>query len=210
MEINNFDQIQKLLEFEGDDTFYLLQIISRKKENPKLVGKNKIHKSYFIRNIKYLCDRMHEIKSLCNTYNARAYINLNPKSFKRMVLDSFSEMSLMVQNETYHKIVSLPETLAGKQVARKGCKKWLLDIDIPHEEFTSDDALNLVDALDECEPIGNKIIDTIITAHGFHVITKPFNLNKFESYRKTHDIVVHKNNPTILYHNYGIKSLKQE
>ena len=49
----------------------------------------------------------------------------------------------------------------------------------------------------------DKIIATIPTLHGYHVITRPFDLLSFS--RLKPEIVVHKNNPTLLYY-YGTDS----
>jgi hypothetical protein len=47
------------------------------------------------------------------------------------------------------------------------------------------------------DPIGSKIVSTVPTKSGYHLITLPFNVQKFRE--KFPDIDVHRNNPTILY-----------
>jgi hypothetical protein len=49
----------------------------------------------------------------------------------------------------------------------------------------------------ECEPDGIKFITLIPSKSGFHIIMKPFNLQKFKS--EYPDVEIHKNNPTNLY-----------
>ena len=48
------------------------------------------------------------------------------------------------------------------------------------------------------EPKGDKILAVIPTLNGVHLITKPFNLQKFKELYPLID--VHKNNPTLLYY----------
>lgn len=51
----------------------------------------------------------------------------------------------------------------------------------------------------KCEPLKQNIKDcyVVLTAHGYHLITAPFNIEKFSN--QFSDIDVHKNNPTLLY-----------
>lgn len=51
--------------------------------------------------------------------------------------------------------------------------------------------------LDNCERESVYLIDEIPTVNGYHLITKPFNLQKFKEIFPYID--VHKNNPTLLY-----------
>ena len=74
-------------------------------------------------------------------------------------------------------------------------RTYLIDVD------TKDIAvMNIIsNCLDQCEPIGiNKVVDVIPSKSGFHIITIPFNVEKFRSLYKE-DIDIHKNSPTILY-----------
>ena len=62
-------------------------------------------------------------------------------------------------------------------------------------------APQIKDIINSVEPIcDNKIIETVPTRHGYHLITKPFNKKAFyEKYNSSIDI--HDNNPTVLYVN---------
>lgn len=82
--IDNFKLIEPLLVFrDGDDTFYHRQIIQRKKDTGSVIKKNyHLIRSYFIQSVDKLRKREEQIKGLCDFFNARAYINLNPKSFR--------------------------------------------------------------------------------------------------------------------------------
>lgn len=57
--------------------------------------------------------------------------------------------------------------------------------------------LGVIAEIESLPPDGTKLIKTISTQNGKHIITKPFRLDAF---KKTFpDIDVHKNNPTVLY-----------
>lgn len=204
MEINNLALIKRYLKFTEDlDTFYFLQIIGRKKENPELGSNNKVYKCYFIKSIAALESVFEEVKLLCKFHNARAYINLNPKSFKMMAMQSFTEMSNMVLNDNFIKIPSMPATIAGKLRATKGNKRWIIDID----GMSIDEAVStkwyseVFTEITKCYPQGEKVLCVIPTISGFHMITTPFNTREFEPFSRKHSIAIHKNNPTILYAN---------
>ena len=42
MQINNFELIKKLLNFDDSDKFYFIQIFKRRKDNPELKVNNKV------------------------------------------------------------------------------------------------------------------------------------------------------------------------
>ena len=76
--IDNFDLIKPLLKFENDDkdTFYFIQILQRKKENPLINRNANVIATYYIRSINHLEKLKKEIILLAKLYNARVYINL--------------------------------------------------------------------------------------------------------------------------------------
>lgn len=88
--IDNFDRIEKYLEFKNpDDDFYFVQIIKRRKDNPnddKREG-NYHNRSWYLGSYKItsadqLMQLKPEITSICDKNNARAYICVNARSKK--------------------------------------------------------------------------------------------------------------------------------
>src|SRR5690606_18040190 len=100
--VDNFDQIANLLSFESEDDFYHLQILMRKKDLPdhKKAKNNNARciKTYYIKNKEYFLEKREEIISLCHMFTARAYINLNRKSFKKASLQLLSEVTTRIIN----------------------------------------------------------------------------------------------------------------
>lgn len=45
---NNFDLVKKMLDFDSSDTYYFLQILKRRKDNPDLGKDMKVIGDYFI------------------------------------------------------------------------------------------------------------------------------------------------------------------
>ena len=86
MKVDNFYLIKKHIHSSDSNEFYMLQIMRRTKDQKGYDGKHKqsIIKSYFISSVEYLESKRDEIVGLCEMFNARAYINLNKKSYKQV------------------------------------------------------------------------------------------------------------------------------
>ena len=199
MKVDNFDLIKKHINTSEDgNEFYMLQIMRRTKDQKGHEGKHKqsIIKSYFISSPEYLEMKRDEIVKLCEMFNARAYINLNKKSYKQVSLKALAILAGKISQEDYN-IKTLFESAAGQTGACDGDKSWIVD-------FDSKDLVELEkikDIINSVEPIcDNKIIETVPTRHGYHLITRPFNKKAFyEKYNSSIDI--HDNNPTVLFVN---------
>jgi hypothetical protein len=79
----------------------------------------------------------------------------------------------------------------GKYLSDKN-KKWIIDVDEKNEALNNE----IIEFINEIQPIGDKLIDTIETKNGYHLIVKPFNP---QSFKHAYAIELHKDNPTILY-----------
>jgi hypothetical protein len=191
---NNFEQIRSLLKLEAD-YFYFIQIIQRKKEIPELGSNNRVIRSYMIDSIEKFDRCRDEIISMCEHFNARAYIHLNRRKWDRISLECLRHNAELIANGQHDAIKSSLETVIGRHNCEpKGGKTWIIDID------TRDEALDR--AVQEfintqCNPVGMKIIANIPTKNGSHLITTPFNSQMFGT--RYPEIDIHKDNPTILY-----------
>jgi tRNA G26 N,N-dimethylase Trm1 len=190
--VNNFDQIRNILEFDNDDIFYHLQILKRRKENPEMDKGTVVIKTYYISSKEYFDSKIEDIINYCNKHNARAYINLNKKSYEVVAFQMLKETADFIQRKKYHSVKNLYDKVCGAY-GGVGDKVWILDID--DVEQVDKSILDFIN--NECEPDGDKIIDIVKTKNGFHVLTKRFNIKKFKE--KYKDIEIHKNNPTVIY-----------
>lgn len=199
--IDNFDKLRKYLVFDRDndpDTFYYVQIIQRRKDEGVTIKKNcKMIRSYYITSLRYWDDHIEQIKELCRTFKARAYIHLNPRSWKKCVLMAFGELATYLRSNQCSSLRKLTEEMAGKYVADGAQKTWIVDIDTKDETFIKE----VSDVVNACMPVGDKVVDLIPTKNGFHLITKPFNIQEFRQTYKEGEIDIQKNNPTLLYFN---------
>lgn len=190
---DNFEQIIKYLNFGSSDDFYYCSIIKRRKENPDLKTNNYMVKSYTMTSIDYLENKKEEIITLCKLHNARAYINLNKRSFEMCAHKSLKKLTDVLLSKSYVSVTRVFDSVASKH-SRDKEKKWLIDID----DQDSPSPLMMSHIEHNCTPYGDKLIGVVRTVNGCHLITKPFNMSEFKV--KYPDVEVKKNSPTLLYY----------
>jgi len=192
--VDNFELISKHLTFNSSDDFYFLQVLVRGKDGHNVSGnnKNRLIKYYTIRSIEDLQKYKSEIKSICDLYNARAYIHPTKRSFKDVAKVVLQETVTTYCSENWIGLKSVYSTACGKSWQTED-KRFVVDIDWPALHL--DEIKNFIE--NNCEPIGSKILYEVPTMNGIHLITSPFNVDKFS--RQFPKIDVHKNNPTLLY-----------
>jgi len=192
--INNLETIKGVMKFDSEDDFYHLQIIKRKKEHPELGSNSMIVKTYYIRSIEYLESKMPEIISLCNLHDARGCINLNRRSFEKIAYQMLIKVTNQIMNRDFKSVRKAYESVCGLHSSEQE-KKWIIDID----EKNPDIITIISNTIKNCEPDRrvDKVVTILETKHGFHLITKPFNVAEFSKFHP--DIDIHKDNPTILY-----------
>ena len=197
--IDNFDLIQDLLEFPNDDEFYYLQIIQREKDGHDITSGSKTIKNYLIDSMDSFNFYKNDIKKLCKSFAARAYINLNRKSHRSVAFHMLELMALYIREGRYSAIRRLHDRCCGMSQVNYD-KIWIIDIDcdaIGKVIHDIHDIMNLINLLNPFDDERNKYICEIPTKNGCHLITRPFELNKFKEIYPYID--VHKNNPTLLY-----------
>lgn len=206
MIVDNTEQIKRLISDCGPGEFYMLNILHRGKDGKtpyepadKKISQQMI-KTFYVSSPEYLENKMQEIKDLCKMYNARAVINLNKKSWKRVALESIGILSNILLKEGkeekwWKNIKSVIDSACGQTGACDGNKTWIIDVDTKDMEVVT----RLQYIVNHCNPmVGDKVKDVIPTVHGYHILTSPFNLKEFkEQYPEKIDI--HENNPTVLY-----------
>lgn len=198
MKIDNSHLIRQLLNFEDDYDVYHLQILKRRKENPE-VKKNAITISVkYIKSLEDFDKQLPFIKRMCEYENARAYINLNPRNLKKIVPGLIKQIGEYMENDNYHSIDRIFETVAGSYKAKKSKRKWIVDIDSKDEKLISEVSDFIYQLYSEVKG-GGEIFTQIPTLNGVHLICTAFNNQKFSN--KFEGIDIQKNNPTLLYFN---------
>jgi hypothetical protein len=196
---DNFEQIEKLLIFDSEDDFYHLQILKRKKENPEIGSNSYVVRTYCIRSKESLMEKRTEITEMCNTHNARAYINLSPRSFEKMAFHTLKKISDIIMNKDYKEVRKAFESVCGTYGNGKH-KRWVIDIDwenFADESIIQTKIIPLLAKLQREAGREKPLLECIPTKNGIHIITYPFDSSTFRYLHPNVDL--HKNNPTILY-----------
>jgi hypothetical protein len=200
--VDNFEQIKKLLTFGNINSFYFVQILQRKKDHPGVVlgGSNnnsRLIKAYYINSVEKLDVHKEEMIKLCQIFNARASINLNPRNYEKVAFRLLQKVADQMSNKDFYNVRTAYDSVCGLYSSEMD-KRWLIDID-------KDDVPELLRIQTTIQDLQESILNrdyciqaVIPTVSGYHIITNPFNLDKFS--KVWPKIEIHKNNPTLLYY----------
>jgi hypothetical protein len=195
--IDNIHLIKPLLNFESEDEFYMLYIFKRKKDQTTDKANHqsvRTVKSYCIESIEQLDNRYEEIKQLCEIFKARAYIHVQKQSHKDIGMNMITELVNRIQAGNI-KQQHVFDSVVGQIKTKE--KRWIVDIDMNSIEAVQRISL----LIDKIRPEGPKTEAVIITKNGYHLITKPFDVQEFNKYMSLQGDVpdIQKKNPTLLY-----------
>lgn len=198
--INNLNIILPLLNFKEEGDFYHILILQRRKDmttNRSNHQSARTIKTYTIRSKEYLEEKFEEIQLLCETFKARAYINLNRMNDGDVALKMIEKLVHCLQNKTTN-VKGVYDSVVGNLPSKE--KRWLVDLDL-NEVMYKDIYINLINKVQPFNNV-NKIITEIPTKNGVHLITHPFNTTSVDTECQKLNIplpIVQKNNPTLLY-----------
>lgn len=207
--IKDFIQSQWCDQFDSfTDLFYMIEIIGRAKDNANI--RSHKFKTYYIKNMEDFDKYDNEIKLLCDTLQMRAYISVNAKSLRKVILNTMAEYANRIAQDNFAKPYSVFDSCAAKYTERAD-QLWIIDVDKEdadnyslNEPMTVDDLVeHYIKIIESCEP-RKKIVTVIPTKSGKHIITHPFNIIEFcarAPRNKPIDAFVKKNNNTLLYEN---------
>ena len=157
--VDNFDKIRSLLKFENEGDCYYVQLLRRQSDDPMTNGKpdpnyhGNMHsrsiKDYFVPSLEYFDQKKEEMKSLCDTFNVRAYIRLNKRNYQQIsfaIMKHITEQ--LVSGQTFNSPFSLVASAAGNCNCAGKDKTWILDLD--EEYVTYKDSI--YEMIVGCEP----------------------------------------------------------
>jgi hypothetical protein len=199
--VNNFDNIRSLLKFPNENSFYFLQILKRRKDNPDL-GKDMVHiADYYIYNLEQFDGLKQRIIDQCNSENARAYFRLNVRDARKVAMQVLKRTVDYIVSENYRAVKNAFASCTGEYHSDPD-KTWIVDVDWKDVPQGKDPDLYLNKIIAKIQELvfetgKDDTIHTLVTKNGIHIISRPFNLKKFREVYPQIDVP--KDNPTILY-----------
>lgn len=198
--VNNFELIGGMLDFSNPDTYYFLQVLKRRKDNPTMEKDMMVIDDYFIYSSRQYDKMRNDVIATCQAHNARAYFRLNKRSIKKSAFQTLKRVTDLIVSENYKDVKSVYSSISGEFCSDED-KTWIVDIDdVTIDGFNhSEEQISVRRFLSELQEEAGRtpMLTFIPTKSGVHIITRPFNLKKFKD--RYPDIDVHKDNPTILY-----------
>jgi len=190
--VDNFDKILPLLT-EVWDTYTIpmsfhVQVLQRSKDGHD--KSTRLIAEWFVgseQRIKFL---MPAIKNLCESYEARCYINLNPKRDETVMWKMLKNIAERLETKSFTPYSMLSSTHDSCQ--GHGIKRWIVDID------NDIDIEKLIFDINRCQSgtPNHNVVAQLPTKNGTHLITHPFNVSQLTL---PEGVEIKKNNPTILY-----------
>jgi hypothetical protein len=199
--INNKNLIIPLLTFPHKDSFYFVQILQRKKDHKgtTLGGSNnnsRLIKAYYITSVEKLEVMWEEMVKLAEVFDARVSINLNPRSFEKTAFACMQKIANQMMNKDFYNVRKAYDSVCGVYQDELD-KRWIIDIDKEDLTYTGN-IHELINSLHkEITNKDYKVLARIPSKSGMHIITNPFNIEKFSQVFPK--IEIHKNNPTNCY-----------
>ena len=195
--IDNIELIKPLLNFETEGDFYMLYVFKRKKDQTTDKANHqsvRTIRSYCIKSVEQLESRYEEIKMMCEMFKARAYIHIQKQNHKDVSLNMMIALANKIQLGQ-HEQQNLFDSVVGQLKTYE--KRWIVDIDTKDTQTIT----KITTLINKIQPEGNKVIATIPTKSGVHLITERFNTQEFSKYMSLGGDVpdIQKKNPTLLY-----------
>ena len=194
--VNNLEVIKEHLIFPNERSFYFIQIIKRKKENPEMTGYSLPVESFYIFSVEQLERVMPHIIEKCEQNRARAYIKMNTLDMQSVALETISVLTQEIRKENWKHISKALNSACGICGKQNGTEKlYLIDIDTKDIDYINEvkNCINLLEPLDKPEKV--KMI--VPTRNGIHFLSTGFNMQKFR--QQYHNIDIHDDGITLLY-----------
>lgn len=194
--VNNFEYIKNKLHFLNEKSFYFIQILKRKKENPELKSYSRPIESFYIFSKEQFERMMPHIIEKCEMNRARAYIKMNCLDAESVMLGQIAELTRIIRDNDWRNMPASLNSACGQCGKQNGNEKlYLVDLD---DEY-SDKVDEIEDYLDSLEPINSysKIKMRVPTKHGTHLLVTGFNKQAF--CQKYPNIDIHDDGITLLY-----------
>lgn len=159
------------------DRYYVVELMRRGKDNPDLPAANYHFRNYYIYSWRDLDRYEKEIKQLCDLLNLRAYGSVGSKRMSQVALDTLAESARRIAAHDYKRFYSIFESCSGKY-CDKQAQLWVVDVDDTKDEQLVRELCQYIRTMES--GYDSPVVYVMPTRTGWHIITRPFNLKRFQ------------------------------
>jgi hypothetical protein len=195
--INNFEIIKNHLIFPNERSFYFVQILKRKKENPEMKSYSLPVESFYIFSLEQFERVMPHIIEKCEQNRARAYIKMNTLDANSVGLEAISVLTQELRQGNWKSLSKAFNSACGICGKQDGTEKLYL-IDVDEKEYNS--VMGIENFINSLNPIDNKnkIKMIVPTKNGWHLLSTGFDMQTFK--QTYNNVDVHKDGIVLLYY----------
>lgn len=195
--LNNFDLIKKHLIFPNERSFYFVQILKRKKENPEMKSYSLPVESFYIFSLEQFERVMPHIIEKCEQNRARAYIKMNTLDANSVGLEAISVLTQELRQGNWKSLSKAFNSACGICGKQDGTEKLYL-IDVDEKEYTN--VMGIENFINSLNPTDNKnkIKMIVPTKNGWHLLSTGFDMQTFKY--TYNNVDVHKDGIVLLYY----------
>jgi len=181
---------------------------SSSKRKSQLEANARCVKTWCISSLESFDNATPNIITTCEAENARAYIHLNARSYRKVSFAVLQNVTKLICDGNYKSVKNTFESACGTSRG-DGKKSWVVDVDDRTSVGFIEDIIKKITA-SHVQP-EDFFCYCIPTPNGLHLITNPFDVNKFHNECNEHNSGwdgstyklsipdIHKDNPTVLY-----------
>lgn len=195
--VNNFNTIKEHLIFPNERSFYFVQIIKRKKENPEMKTYSLPVESFYIFSNEQFERVMPHIIEKCEQNRARAYIKMNTLDANSVGLEAISVLTQELRQGNWKSLSKAFNSACGICGKQDGTEKLYL-VDIDEQDYAK--VVEVEEYINSLNPVDNrhKIKMVVPTKNGWHLLSTGFDMQSFKN--TYNNIDVHKDGIVLLYY----------
>ena len=195
--INNFEIIKNHLNFPNERSFYFVQILKRKKENPEMKSYSLPIESFYIFSLEQFERVMPHIIEKCEQNRARAYIKMNTLDANSVGLEAISVLTQELRQGNWKSLSKAFNSACGICGKQDGTEKLYL-VDIDEQDYSK--VVEVEEYINSLNPVDNryKIKMVVPTKNGWHLLSTGFDMQIFKQTYSNVD--VHKDGIVLLYY----------
>ena len=127
--VDNFDRIGEIMDFDDENTFYWVQIIKRRKDNPELDDDYTQYGSYCFYSYESLLKAKDDLIKTSHAHNDRIVLWVNRRDIKELGLHMAQITLEYIQSKQYKELNRSFENTCGNNKKKDVDAYYIVDVD---------------------------------------------------------------------------------